>query len=388
MLLRCSLLTEREKRVITIFSRYGALSKKGLAEKEEMSWATAVKLVSRLENMGIVQCIGAGPQPETTGKNPLLYDLSDRNPLVIGIDVAYSTTHLILTNLKKTVLAQQTSKTPQKPSLSELQHFLVEQCLKFIHQNLSGNDSLKGVGIGIPLWLAKGEPTPFALLQKALETHCRTRVRIENNVRNYTMYKKWGGKAFSLDNFILITIRNGIGTGIFYRGELLRGIHGMAGELSHLTVVDQGQTCRCGRGGCLETLLNQDVLYQQYVQQIRKEMPLASATDTKADIRKGLADLFSLAKHGNQNAVAIIKQAAYHLAIGVEALLKILDIPDVIIVADFGPDGDALLPYLHAEVSQRLLPGTEMSARYFPLEQLGFAQGAALLILQKYFTRL
>ena len=66
--------------------------------------------------------------------------------------------------------------------------------------------------------------------------------------------KNWAGKAFSLDDFILIAIRNGIGAGIFYQGELLRGTHGMAGELSHLTVVEQGQACRCGRQGCLETV--------------------------------------------------------------------------------------------------------------------------------------
>ena len=186
------MMTEREKRVITLFSKYGALSKKELAEKEGMSWATAVKLVSRFEHEKILQCVGTEAQPETTGKNPLLYELSDKNPLAIGIDVAYSTTHLILTNLKKSILKQHTCETPQNPSFDDLQAFLEDQCLKFSGKHLSEDDVLKGIGVGIPLWLAKEGYTPFESLQTSLEAHFHTRVRIENNVRSYTMYKKLG----------------------------------------------------------------------------------------------------------------------------------------------------------------------------------------------------
>lgn len=57
-------MTEREKQTITLVSHYGALSKKELAEREGISWATAVKLVSNLESDGIPTCVGSESQLE------------------------------------------------------------------------------------------------------------------------------------------------------------------------------------------------------------------------------------------------------------------------------------------------------------------------------------
>ena len=216
-------MTEREKRIITLFSKYGALSKKELAEREGISWATAVKQISRLEQAGVLQCVGSDSQPETTGKNPLLYDLADRHPLAIGIDVSYSTTTIILTNLKKTILQQETYTTIKNPTLSQLQDFLITICLDFAQKHLAEEDALEGIGVGIPLWLVPDSHPIIPPLHKALAAALHTEVRIENNVRSYTLYKKWAGKAFSLDDFLLITIRGGIGTGIFCQGDLVRG---------------------------------------------------------------------------------------------------------------------------------------------------------------------
>jgi glucokinase len=202
------------------------------------------------------------------------------------------------------------------------------------------------------------------------------------------MYKKWAGKAISLDDFILITIRSGVGTGIFYQGELMRGAHGMAGEVSHLTIVEDGKRCRCGRQGCLETLVNQDVLYQEYLRNVLHKTDIPSSLTTETEVRQGLAALFSLAKQGNENASTVIQDAAHYIGRGIAALLKILDIPHIIIAADFGPDGDALIPYITRAVKDLIIPGIDFSVVYYPLDQLGFARGAALLILKEYLTTL
>ncbi len=129
-------MTEREKQTITLVSHYGALSKKELAEREGISWATAVKLVSNLESDGIPTCVGSESQPEVTGKNPLLYDLSDQHPLAIGMAVSSSTTTIILTNLKNALVHQATHPTIKNPTLSQLQDFFITTCLDFAQKSL------------------------------------------------------------------------------------------------------------------------------------------------------------------------------------------------------------------------------------------------------------
>jgi glucokinase len=203
------------------------------------------------------------------------------------------------------------------------------------------------------------------------------------------MYKKWVGSAFLLNDFILMTIRNGIGTGIFYQGDLVRGTHGMAGELGHLTLEQTNTLCRCGKYGCLETFVNQDILYREYIENIRHEpyAPSLVLSDS-ALIHQGLSELFSLAQQGHQAATSIIVNAARHIGMSIAALLMVLDIPNVLITGNFGPDGSVMIPYIRQEIDSRIISAIEYTIDYYPLEQLGFAYGAALLILQDYFTEI
>ena len=72
----------------------------------------------------------------------------------------------------------------------------------------------------------------------------------------------YGGAGGSL---MVVTIGQGVGAGIVLDGALVRGWHDAAGEIGHVTVVDERDVaagdpaplpCACGRTGCLETLLS------------------------------------------------------------------------------------------------------------------------------------
>jgi glucokinase len=53
---------------------------------------------------------------------------------------------------------------------------------------------------------------------------------------------------------IYLTISTGIGGGVITDGLLLLGAHGLAGELGHLTLKDDGPVCGCGIKGHIEAL--------------------------------------------------------------------------------------------------------------------------------------
>ncbi len=383
-----TLFTENEKRIVTLLAQCGTLTKKELAERGDISWATVVKALSRLEKAQIVCHAGITSQPDTTGKDPSVYELSGSTPLALGVDVAYGTTTIMLTNLRHVVLAQQNYATPTKPTPEQLQAFLTTAIVEFLEKTTYSLSDLAGIGIGVPLWLATPNHGILTTLATTLSSQLGAPVRIENNVRSYAMYKKWIGKAFGVDNFILITIRNGIGTSIFYQGDFIRGTHGMAGELSHLPVVENGALCRCGKTGCLGTVVNQDVLYQHYVRRVLQNQTASFDAVSEDELRRGMRVLFSLAKEGHPEAVAIVRQTANYLGMGIAALLLLFDIPTILLTADFGIDGDALIPLMQAEVNRRILEGQTYSMTYYPLEQLGFAQGAALLILRDYLAHI
>ena len=379
-------MTENEKRILTLLCREGPLTKRELAERGEMGWSTAVKFVTRLEQEGIVHCIGTEEQPEISGNNPLLYALAERKPLAIGIDVSYATTHVVLVNLKSEILAHEIHATPKNTDKKQFKEFLIKIYSDFAEKVLSDEDILEGLGISMPRWLIGHTTNIFTELNEELSGQLQIPVAVENCIWGYTRYQKWVGSAFSLNDFILLEIRDGVGTGIFYRGELFKGAHGLAGALSHLTIVENGEPCRCGKQGCLETLINQDILYKNYVECVRQQA--LDVLPSEKDIHYGLAELFSLAQQGHKAASGIVREAACHIGKGIAALLLILDIPHVIIAGDFGPAGTVILPYIEQEVRSRLTPDLEYVGRYSSLEWTVLAKGAPLLILDKFLTHI
>ena len=59
-----------------------------------------------------------------------------------------------------------------------------------------------------------------------------------------------------MNNFIVITLGTGLGSGIVVNGELVYGADGLAAEIGHTIYNHSGRECSCGRKGCLETYVS------------------------------------------------------------------------------------------------------------------------------------
>ena len=81
-------------------------------------------------------------------------------------------------------------------------------------------------------------------------------VAMTNDANAAALGEKMYGAAKGMDNFIVITLGTGLGSGFVVNGELLLGHNGFAGELGHVTVNPTGRLCGCGRKGCLETYVS------------------------------------------------------------------------------------------------------------------------------------
>jgi predicted NBD/HSP70 family sugar kinase len=76
----------------------------------------------------------------------------------------------------------------------------------------------------------------------------------------------YGGAGGS--GLLVLTVGQGVGAGIVLDGALVQGHRHAAGEIGHVTVLDDGPAgpaplCACGRRGCLETLLAVPALRRQ-----------------------------------------------------------------------------------------------------------------------------
>jgi N-acetylglucosamine repressor len=384
-------LTDSKRRIITLLYKDGPHTKRALTEKGHMGWATAVKVISQLMDEGIIECSGiARRETKRQGKNAYLYSLTPHKPLAIGVDVEYKTTRIVLTNLSGTALAQGTYNTPQNVNDQETKDFLRGSIEDFIRQYEIESSGLDGIGIGVP---GIGFPTGSRLdnIEKAriLEAYLRevfrTSIRIETNTKAYAVFEKWSNETFSYRNFIFVSIRTGVGTGIFYSGKLFNGTHGLSGEIGHMKVVPNGPACRCGSSGCMETVVNQNYLYQQYRTNVIKEAGWSTESGEMA-LFEGLSDLFTRARKGEEAAVPIVKTASSYLGHCIANAITVLDIDNIIISGHFGPDGDVILDPLREVIRANILPKVEFNLSYYPFDPNGHTRGAALLVLTDYFV--
>jgi glucokinase len=81
-------------------------------------------------------------------------------------------------------------------------------------------------------------------------------VAITNDANAAALGEMYFGGARNMEDFLVITLGTGLGSGIVANGELLYGAGGFAGELGHTVVEPQGRQCGCGKKGCLEAYVS------------------------------------------------------------------------------------------------------------------------------------
>jgi predicted NBD/HSP70 family sugar kinase/predicted transcriptional regulator len=379
-------MTQNEKIILSLLKRYGGMGKPKIAEEGGMSWATAVKMTKRLEQEGFIQQGGTAVRSEQKGKNAYLYRLNPKYPLAVGIDIEYKTTRGILTNLIGEELDTLQIDTPSFRTYDELGAFAAEITSQ-LTKGTCGSEKLAGIGIGMPwIGLAVDSDSHFINKKLAEETISRavtTSVAIENNTRAYAFYERWINRTLPDEDFIFISIRSGVGTGIFLGGELLNGDQGLAGEIGHLVVQNEGKLCRCGNRGCLETVVNQEVLYGQYMEKLAGSRQAYGPPPNKYE---ALKDLFNLAADNISPAVEIIDEAVEQLLKGIAPLAATLNIRKGVISGHFGPAGTVLAEKLNRRICNYTLPGLRFNLSYSDFDPTGHTQGAALLVMNQYLS--
>lgn len=106
-------------------------------------------------------------------------------------------------------------------------------------QNCSANPRLNGVNIR-------------SALEKAFPG---TAVCIENEANEavLALYHKEHIQDPSIQDAVYLYIGDGVGVGIIAGGNLIRGHHGVGGEINHIGFGTRGYECYCGQKNCLET---------------------------------------------------------------------------------------------------------------------------------------
>lgn len=183
-------------------------------------------------------------------------------------------------------------------------------------------------------------------------------VFLENDVNTALIGEAQIGVAQNKKDVIFIAIGTGIGGAILVSHKLYTGKNGLAGEIGHITVQENGLLCNCGKRGCLETVASGTGI-ERYVRKM-----IERGVKTKIKKEEITAErIAEYAKQGDKLAIKAYKRASHYIAKVCGGLVNIFD-PEMIILGGGVTESGLILEGVKKEIKKYALPellkGTEI----------------------------
>lgn len=181
--------------------------------------------------------------------------------LCIGIDIGGTNTVIGVVDIDGNFSAENSISTKKYKKIDDFIKAL-NICIKESLNSINTNFVLKGIGIGAPNGNYYNGTIEYAPnlnwneiipLSDILNKHFHIPVVLTNDANAAAMGELIYGAAKNLNDFIVITLGTGLGSGLVVDGKVVYGHDGFAGEIGHTIYDPNGRLCGCGRKGCLET---------------------------------------------------------------------------------------------------------------------------------------
>lgn len=187
-----------------------------------------------------------------------------KKDVVIGIDIGGTFTKYGICDHNGRIFVEDFISTREYETVKDFTIALREHLQASLQKNNIEFD-IKGIGIGAPngnYYTGKIEFAPNLKwkgvidLSKVVSEEFDVPAVVTNDANAAALGEMLFGDARNMDNFIMITLGTGLGSGLVVNGKVVYGHDGFAGELGHIRAVDNGRQCGCGKRGCLETYVS------------------------------------------------------------------------------------------------------------------------------------
>jgi glucokinase len=276
----------------------------------------------------------------------------------IGIDIGGTSTKIGIVNREGKILESCILGKEYYDDLNQFTDKIAETVAAF------GEKNIMGIGIGAPnANYRKGTieyppnlpwkgVTPFA---EMIAAKTKLPVKITNDANAAAIGEMKFGAARGMQDFIIITLGTGVGSGIVANGELIVGHSGFAGELGHTTVIADGRMCGCGRKGCLEAYTSAVGVARTAKERL--------AENTESSLLRSIAleeitskDVYEAAEKGDALALSIFEYTGNLLGEAFASFIAFSAPEAIILFGGLTRAGDLLLNPIKESVNRNVLP--------------------------------
>lgn len=173
----------------------------------------------------------------------------------------------------------------------------------------------------------------------------------DNDVNVCAVGEKYFGSSKTDNDFLWITVSNGIGGALYLNGRLYSGANFTAGEIGHFIVEEQAdEECGCGNFGCLEAMASGASISRIYNR-------ITSQNLTTKDIAE-------LAKKGDKTALEVFRKAGFYIGKAIASSVNLLGLNKVVLGGGVAENFELLIPFIEKSfnrfVFKKANPRTEI----------------------------
>ncbi len=245
--------------VINTIRKFGPISRTDISNRTGLGLSTITKIIDELSQNNLV--FETGSASSTGGRRAILLEFNHQSGHAIGVKIMKDHLVIALTDLDSTILDTLEISFQHKEDVPHIIDLIISNTQKLLAKHQLTKENLEGLGIAVSGLIdnQKGRVVRSSLLnwedvnlsepiQQALETP----VFIDNDVNAYTYAEIEKGYGVTHENFICLSIGDGIGASLVINRKLYSGEFGGAGEFGHTVIQIDGRPCHCGQHGCLE----------------------------------------------------------------------------------------------------------------------------------------
>ncbi len=360
--------------VLNLIRRRQPISRADLARVSGLQRSTVSLITEQLirERWVVYGPVGRLPR----GRRPTFLRLNEERAILVA-DLRPDQTTLAVADVNGRFLGQEAVATPAGPRAA------AEVFVARFRRFMQSHPSLVFEGIGISLPGRFDEKTQRVLFapnlrwtdfdfKSAVEQGTGMRVELENAANACVLAEVWFGHTEKARDLVVVTVSEGVGTGVFINGQLARGLNGMAGEFGHVSLNPEGPQCTCGGRGCWEVYASNRAALRYYHE------------SSSSSGGPSFQDLLTLADSGDALAIKALDRMAHAIGSGMRMIIAGLAPEEIVVVGDVTRQWHRFGPVIEAEVRAAVLVGKPPRVR--PAEGvMARLRGAVALVLQKHF---
>jgi N-acetylglucosamine repressor len=317
----------RENRSLLLTQLYfqGWKSRTSLARELQLTPASITLTIGSMIREGIVFETDAFASNARMGRRQQFIDLNNANLYAGGLTITNDKVRLCIANLRFDCIYEDSWQLAASDAAPYADFFCDKIAFGMVKSRLK-KDDIVGIGVTVRgnVDSERGvSENSFGLLPEhsaikaELESRIGIPVTVDNHIRSLMICEALSSRTY-MGNSLLIKYGPGIGSAITLDGRLYTGKHSMAGEIGHMVLDREGELCRCGKRGCLETL--------------------SSFRAMRAKLSHGdcdsLATLMRRFDDGDADVVAVVEESIHHLLLAISNMAVLFDPKDIILYGE------------------------------------------------------